>query len=204
MQRIQGVVQPPRVTRRSDLFFVQLTPVGAQEDSLLELGNRQVEVKPQVEEVAPDPSVDEVLREREVSRVFKGRVDIGSDTSDRTDRRFQVFQISHQVGLSVVDQPGGGVAEHAQLVQGGRQARPLFIQHLQRGRYLAQCLGEDVTLVGEGGGKPVQRLDGRDDVLALLVERADELVQPNEQVANSACTPGQGGIEVVDNLPDFP
>ena len=30
---------------------------------------------------------------------------------------------------------------------------------------------------GEGAAKPIQRLDGRDDVVALLVQRADERVE---------------------------
>src|SRR5271165_7547583 len=152
----------------------------------------------QVEVVASNGSVDEVLGERENRRVRERRVKPRSDVGERADCRLQVFQILDQVGLSVVDQPGGGVAEHPQVIQSGGQAGPLLDKYLERGRYLAQRLGENVALSCECLGKPVQRLDRRNDVVPLLVQCPHESVEPIKQIANSSLAPGQRGAEIVD------
>ncbi len=122
-----------------------------------------------VEIVASDGAVDEVLGEREDRQRRERRIDVRSDVGEPFDGRLQVLQISHQIGLSVVDQPGSRVAELAQAVQSGCQAWPLLDQHIERGRYLTQRLREDLTLGREGAADLIQCLDGRDDVVALLV-----------------------------------
>ena len=48
---------------------------------------------------------------------------------------------------------------------------------------------DHVALPGERAGEPVQRLDGGDDVVALLVEHADEVVEPGEQIADLGLAP---------------
>ena len=171
---------------------------------LLEPWNRDVKIDMQVEVVASDRSVDEVLGEREHERRRDRHAELRSDVGECFDGRLQVLEVLDQVGLSVVDQPGGGVAEHAQMIQGGRQARPLLDQHIERGRYLVQRIGENVALSGECGRKPVQRLDGVDDVVALFVQSSHERVEASNQITEGALVPGQGGGEIVDDLPDLP
>ena len=184
-------------------FGAQPSPVGAQQHALPEPGVRQVEGEKPVDVVASDGSVDDILVERVCRRVREDRVEIRPDVSERTDRRLEVFQVLDQIGARVVDQPGGGVAEHAQLVQGGDDAGALADQHIQRRRYLAQRFGDDVALSGQRAGQPVQSLYRGDEAAALLVEGAHELVEALKQVAHSALMPGQRGVEVVDDVADL-
>jgi hypothetical protein len=74
----------------------------------------------QVEEVASDRSVDEVLSKREHEPRRDGRAELRSNVSERFDGRLLVFEVLDQVRLGVVDQPVGGVAEHAKVIQGVR------------------------------------------------------------------------------------
>ena len=77
------------------------------------------------------------------------------------------------------------------------------IEHVERGRDLAQRLVDDVALGGERAGQPVQRVDRVDDVVALAIEGADEVVQAGQQIADLALVPGQCGAEVVDDVADL-
>ena len=155
-----------------------------EEESPLEPWNRKVQLDVQVEVVASNGAVDEVLGEREDRRRRERRVKLRSDVGERTDGRLQILQISHQVGLGVVDQPGGGVAEFAQAVQSGRQAWPLRDQHIESGRHLSQRLSENFALCCEGAANLIQCLNGRDDVVTLLVECPHESVEPVDQIAD--------------------
>src|SRR5581483_11675154 len=137
------------------LLFPELSPVRPKQQAVLEFGNSEVELKLYVEVVTSSGSIDEVLGEREDRRRRERFAKVRSYVGERADGRLQVLQVLDQVGLSVVDQPGGGVAERAQVVQGGRQARPLLDEYLEGGRYLAQRLGENVALSCECLGKPV-------------------------------------------------
>ena len=76
MQGIECVIQVSRVTRRRRFVGVQLSPVGSQERSLLEPRNREVELRINVEVVAANRSIDEVLREREDGCPRESRVEI--------------------------------------------------------------------------------------------------------------------------------
>ena len=158
----------------------------------------------QVEVVASDRSVDEVLGEREHEPRRDRHAELRPDVGECFDGRLQVLEVLDQVVLSVVDQPGGGVAEHAQMIERGCQARPLLEQHIEGGRYLAQRISENVALSGECGRKPVQRLDGVDDVVPLIVQSSHERVEASKQITEGALVPGQGGGEIVDDLPDLP
>ena len=66
-----------------------------------------------------------------------------------------------------------------------------------------QRLGEHIALVGEGGRKPVQRLDGGDDVVPLVVQCSHEGVEARDQITEGALVPGQRGREIVDDFPDL-
>ncbi len=134
-ERIVGVLLVIRFPWRRHQRRMQLTPAGAQQECSLESGNREIDPDEYVYVVPPDGSVDQVLAVRERGqRVRDGFVEIRSDVCQRTDRRLQVLQVFHQVGLGVVDEPGGGVAEDTQFVECFGDARPLPDQHLQRGR----------------------------------------------------------------------
>src|ERR1700733_8628344 len=134
MQWITCVLQVRRIPRRGNQLFAELSPVRPEEQARLELGNSQVQYDVQVEVVASNGAVDEVLGEREDRQRRDRRVNVGSDVGEPLDGRLQILQISDQVGLSVVDQPVGGVTEYAQAVQSGGQTWPLLDQHVERGR----------------------------------------------------------------------
>jgi hypothetical protein len=104
--------------------------VRPKQQAVLEFGNSKVELKLYVEVVTSNGPIDEVLGEREDRRRREREAKPRSDVGERADGGLQVFQILDQVGLSVVDQPGGGVAERAQVIQSRRQARPLLDEHL--------------------------------------------------------------------------
>ena len=72
--------------------------------------------------------------------------EVGADVGERLERRLQVLQVrAPDRRLRVVDQPGRGVAERAELVQRGGELRPLLDQHVQRGRNLVQRPVDDVA-----------------------------------------------------------
>ena len=96
----------------------------------------------------------------------------GPTSASALQRRLEVLQILHQVGLRVVDQTGDGLAERAQLLQCRREPRPLPEQDVQGRRDLVQSPGEYFLLAAEPSREPVQLVDGRDDVVALLIQRA--------------------------------
>jgi hypothetical protein len=204
MQRIECVLQARRVPGLGWYGHGRLPPVGSQEECPLEPWNRQVKFGTDVEIVASDGSVDEVLGEREHEPRRDRHAELRSDVGECFDGRLQVLEVLNQVVLSVVDQPGGGVAEHAQMIESGRQARSLLEQHIESGRYLAQRLGENVALSGECDRKPVQRPDGVDDVVPLIIQSSHERVEARNQITEGALVPGQGGGEIVDDLPDLP
>ena len=56
---------------------------------------------------------------------------------------------------------------------------------------------------GEHAGNPVQSPNRGDDVVALLIEDADEVVQPGQQFADLGFSSGQRGPEVVDDVTDL-
>ena len=178
--------------------------MGAQQDALAQPGVRQVDDEVPVDVVAPDEPVDEALGERVRGRQCNRGIELRPDIGERTKRRPQILQVLHQIRSRVVDQPGGGVAERAQFVERGDDARPLIGEHVQCRRKLVQHLGDDVALPGERAGQPVQRLYRRHEVVALSIERAHEAVETDKQIANVAPAPGQGGAEVVDDVPELP
>lgn len=161
-----------------------------QQDALAQPRIRQVDDEVAVDVVAPDIAIDEALGERERRRVGDGGVEVRSDVGKSTYRRPQVLQVLHQVGSGVVDQSGGGVAERPELVERRRDPRPLPDENIQRRRNLLQRLGDHVALAGQRTGEPIQCLDRRHQVVALLVECADESVQAHQQITNITGTPG--------------
>jgi hypothetical protein len=65
VQWITGVLQVRRIARRGYLLFPELSPVRPKEQAPLEPWNRKVQLDVQVEVVASNGAVDEVLGERE-------------------------------------------------------------------------------------------------------------------------------------------
>ena len=113
------------------------------------------------------------------------------------------LQVLHQILACVVDQPRGGVAELTELLERGRKVRPLLDQHVQCGRDVLERTVDHVTLAGELAGDSIELLDGRDDVVPLRIEHADEVVEPGEQLTDLGSTPVQRDAEVVDDVADL-
>ncbi len=62
---------------------------------------------------------------------------------------------------------------------------------------------DHLALVRECAGDAVQLLDGLDDVVALGIQRSDEIVEPGEQLADLRLASRHGGTEVVDDVADL-
>jgi hypothetical protein len=165
--------------------------------------DRQIDDEVIVHEVAPYGPVDEILAVRKCRCVCQGGVEVGPDVGECAERRLEVVQVLDEVGLRVIDQPASGIAEGAKFVQGRGDARAFCENHIERGWDPVQRASDDVAMPGELGGQSVQRLDGGNDVVPLVVEDPDEGIQPGKQFANLVFMPGKGRSDVVDDVADL-
>ncbi len=62
---------------------------------------------------------------------------------------------------------------------------------------------DHLTLGRERAGEPVQRFDGGNDFFALLIQDADEFVEPCQQFADVVLMSRQRRAEVVDDVTDL-
>ena len=81
--------------------------------------------------------------------------------------------------------------------------RPFADQHVQRRWNRLQRMRDHITLRGECAREPVQCRDGRDDVVALSVERADEGVESPEQITDLRTAIGESDVERADDVADL-
>ena len=77
------------------------------------------------------------------------------------------------------------------------------IRHVQRRRYFAQRVRDHLALRRERAGEPVQRVDGGDDPVALLIQHPDEFVEPGQQFTHVVLMTRQRRAEVVDDVADL-
>ena len=170
----------------------------------LSRGIEQVKIDVQVEVVTSDRSVDEVLGEREHERRRDRRAELRSDVGERFDGRLQVLQILDQVVLSVVDQPGGRVAEHAKVIQGAVRRGRSLISTSRAGGILCSA---SVMTSRWSAKVPTSRFSAWMEATMLsrlVVQRSHERVEASDQITEGALVPRQGGREIVDDLPDLP
>ncbi len=111
-------------------------------------------------------------------------VEVWSDVGQRLDGRLEVLQVRHQIGLGVVDEPVGGVAERPELGERGGELRPFAVQHFECARNPLQrfvdrrrACSAKVEATRFSASMVATRL------CALLIERADERVESGQQVA---------------------
>ena len=206
LQRVVGVVQIPRITRRRNQFRVLFTPSGTQEQRALEPRDREVDDGEQVHVVTADRPVDEALAVREGrqrSANASGRSGPMSASALNAGSRF--LRSVTRSAVRVVDQSRRGVAERAELRQRGGDPRPLLDQHVHRRRYI--LMQRSMTRVRWPAKVPASRFSSWMDATMLSRCRssdADEAVQPRQQIPDIGFAAGQRGAEVVDDVADLP
>ena len=94
-------------------------------------------------------------------------VEFGSDVGQCLQRWLQMCQVLDEIVLGVVDEPGCGVTEDSQFVEGGGQLGSLADENVERWRNGLQRVGDRIPLASEGVGQPVEGADTGDEGVAF-------------------------------------
>ncbi|OBB17653.1 hypothetical protein A5761_09860 [Mycolicibacterium setense] len=130
-------------------------------------------------------------------------IQIFSDIGQSAESGFQVRQVRHEIRLGVFYQLDTGVTKHTQFVECSGDSWSFPVQHVQCRWSLLQDSVDGVALRSERTTEPIEGMERCHDVRPLRIDNGDKLIEAAQEVAYIILTPGQRGVEAVDDVADL-